>query len=175
MNALVKNPKNVIAMLIPEAGNFPNNGKLPLVMYDQALNLPVGGAPDHIESLIKSNGWGNSWRWGLYTYHHYHSTAHECLCIYKGSVRVQFGGKKGQIFEATVGDVLILPAGLTHKNVRCSSDFRTVGCYPAGQSPDMKYGKAGERPATDRNIARVSLPRLDPVYGAGGPLAKYWN
>ena len=175
MNTLLQRPKRIVVKHFPENGPFPNAGKLPLVIYDQALKLPKQGAPEAIEKLITSNGWGNSWRWGLYDYHHYHSTAHECLLIYAGSVRVQFGGPKGWAVEAQPGDVVILPAGLTHKNIGCSMGFRTVGCYPRGQSPDMMYGKPAERPAADRNIAQVALPKLDPVYGLGGELAKHWK
>lgn len=174
MNAIVQNPRNVFTKRFPENGTFPNSGKLPLVIYDQVLKLPKGGAPDEIEKLIRSNEWGNSWRWGLYDYHHYHSTAHECLCIYAGSVQVQFGGPGGWKIEAHPGDVVVLPAGLTHKNLRCSFGFRTVGCYPKGQSPDMMYGKAAERPMADRNIISVPLPRLDPIFGQGGSLSKHW-
>jgi uncharacterized protein YjlB len=175
MMDIIQPPKNVIVKYIPESGNFPNNGSLPLVIYDQALKLPEGGAPDRIEQVIASNRWGGAWRWGLYDYHHYHSTAHECLCIFSGSVSVQFGGEKGEVLTAEAGDVVILPAGLAHKNVRCSADFRTVGCYPAGQSPDMNYGKPGERPAADQHIVRVRLPQLDPIYGKAGSLAKLWS
>ena len=50
-----------------------------------------------------------------------------------------------------------------------------VGAYPAGQSPDMCYGKAGERPQADDRIAKLSLPDLDPVYGAEGPLTEFWK
>ena len=39
----------------------------------------------------------------------------------------------------------------------------------------MRYGKPGERPGTDREIARVGLPTGDPVRGGArrdrGPLA----
>ncbi|WP_168442414.1 cupin domain-containing protein [Pontiella desulfatans] len=175
MNAIVQQPKSTVVKLFPLNGNFPNNPKLPLVIYDQALKLPPDGAPDEIEKLIQSNGWGNSWRWGLYDYHHYHSTAHECLCIYRGTVTVQFGGEKGFKVVAEAGDVVILPAGLCHRNIQCSPRFRTVGCYPAGQTPDMKYGKPGERPAADRAIAAVPLPKLDPVYGKIGSLLKHWK
>lgn len=175
MNAIIQKPRNVIVKAFPENGNFPNAGKRPLVIYDQVLKLPRNNAPDFIEAIIKSNGWGNAWRWGLYDYHHYHSTAHECLCIYAGSVRVQFGGPRGFTVDAYPGDVILLPAGLTHRNVRSSLGFRTVGCYPKGQSPDMKYGKAAERSQADRAIAAVSLPQLDPIFGKGGELSKHWR
>jgi uncharacterized protein YjlB len=171
---MVQTPK-IITKRMAENGNFPNNAKLPLVVYAQALKLPKGGAPERIEQLIRFNRWGRPWRWGLYDYHHYHSTAHECLCIFSGSVRVRFGGEKGCVINAVAGDVIILPAGLAHKNIGCSADFRTLGCYPAGQAPDMKYGRPGERPAADRAIARVPLPLLDPVFGRSGPLAGLWK
>lgn len=175
MGTMVQKPRNVVVKRFKENGGFPNNPKLPLVIYDQVLKLPKDGAPDRIEKLIKTNGWGNAWRWGLYDYHHYHSTAHECLCIYSGSVQVQFGGGNAWSAVAQPGDVVILPAGLGHKNIKCSLDFRTVGCYPKGQSPDMKYGKPSERPAADKAIAAVPLPKFDPIYGLKGDLAKHWK
>ena len=65
MTDLVQQPKNVIVKLFPENGGFPNNGKLPLVVYRQGLRLPKDGAPDQIEKLVKANRWGGTWRWGL--------------------------------------------------------------------------------------------------------------
>jgi uncharacterized protein YjlB len=161
--------------LFPANGAFPNNPRLPLVVYQQALSLPPDGAPDEIDSLVRSNRWGGTWRWGLYTCHHYHSTAHECLCIFRGWVSVQFGGPGGPVVTAKAGDVLIIPAGLTHKNSKASADFLTLGCYPAGQSPDMKYGHANERPRADQEIATVPFPRLDPIYGACPPVFNLWR
>jgi uncharacterized protein YjlB len=50
-----------------------------------------------------------------------------------------------------------------------------VGAYPKGQENyDMNYGKEGERPQTDKNIANVPRPDTDPVYGSEGPLLKKW-
>jgi uncharacterized protein YjlB len=40
---------------------------------------------------------------------------------------------------------------------------------------DMRYGKPGERPAADERIARVGLPRKDPLHGADGPLSALWR
>lgn len=165
-----RNPK-IIRKLIKPNGGFPNNARLPLVVYQQAHKL----SPDELEQLIRRHGWGGSWRWGLYTYHHYHSTAHETLCVYCGRADIQFGGPGGPVVRVTAGDVVIIPAGLAHKNTRSTHDFRVVGCYPPHQSPDMQTGQPGERPATDRRIAAVPLPPTDPIYGSSGPLRHYWN
>lgn len=73
------------------------------------------------------------------------------------------------------GDVVVIPAGVAHKNLGASPGFALVGAYPAGQLWDMMYGKPGERPRADENIARVPLPEADPVYGAGGPLLAHWR
>jgi uncharacterized protein YjlB len=49
-----------------------------------------------------------------------------------------------------------------------------VGAYPPGQSWDMNYGKAGERPAAGQNIGQVPLPQTDPLFGSRGPLIDHW-
>jgi len=146
-----------------------------LLVYKGAFSSAENLDPGVIEKAFLKNGWKNSWRNGLYPFHHYHSTAHEVLGIYSGSVRVEFGGEDGLMIVAGAGDVLVLPAGLAHKNIWSSHDFRVVGAYPAGTSWDMNYGKDGERPETDENIARVPLPENDPVYGDEGKLLQHWN
>jgi uncharacterized protein YjlB len=165
----------LITHMIKEKAPFPNNGQLPLLVYKGAFSSADNLDPGAIEIAFLKNGWDNSWRNGLYPFHHYHSTAHEVLGIYSGSVRVEFGGEDGLMIVAGAGDVLILPAGLAHKNIWSSHDFRVVGAYPAGTTWDMNYGKEGERPETDENIARVPLPEFDPVYGEKGRLLKHWN
>ena len=39
---------------------------------------------------------------------------------------------------------------------------------------DMCYGKKGERPRADENIARVPLPATDPLCGEQGPRREEW-
>jgi uncharacterized protein YjlB len=165
----------VIAHLLVDDGTYPNNGKLPLLAYQGALCLGEQDPAAAIEALIRANGWGGSWRNGVYGFHHYHSTAHEVLGVYGGTAEVQLGGEDGVVVSIAVGDVVIIPAGVAHKNLGASRDFRVVGAYPRGQRPDMNYGKAGERPGADENIARVPLPTLDPIYGAHGPLLQQWR
>ena len=165
----------VIIELLADDGTFPNNAKLPLIVYQNAISLPQKEPARAIERIFHDNGWGGSWRNGIYPFQHYHSTAHEVLGIFSGKVRVQLGGPLGITIDGNAGDVIIIPAGVAHKNLGSSSDFRCVGAYPAGQTWDMNYGKPGERPASDKNIAAVPLPTTDPVYGKKSPMLKEWN
>ncbi len=165
----------IITRLLQDDGTFPNNEKLPLIVYKNAIDLSGGEGASKVENTFQVNGWGGSWRNGIYSYHHYHSTAHEVLGVYEGNARVQLGGPEGEVFEVEKGDVILIPAGVAHKNLESSSDFRVVGAYPEGQSWDMNYGKEGERPAADRNIEKVPLPDKDPVYGSVGPVHDHWR
>jgi uncharacterized protein YjlB len=167
-------PGRTVHHLLGDDGIFPNS-RFPLIVYPGALDLPDKDPASGFESLFESNQWGRSWRNGVYDFHHYHSTAHEVLGCYGGSARVQLGGEKGIIVEVCAGDVVIIPAGVAHKNLGSSRDFRVVGAYPLGQDPDMNYGKPEERPRTDRSIAAVPLPEADPVHGVKGPLFSFWK
>jgi uncharacterized protein YjlB len=167
------NEPKPLSLQLQDDGSIPNS-KFPLLIYQGALKLPASDPAALFEELFTSNHWSDSWRDGIYTYHHYHSTAHEVLGVYRGSATVQFGGERGTKQKVTAGDVIIIPAGVAHKNLGASSDFGVVGAYPAGQQWDMNYGQASERPQVDENIARVAMPEFDPVYGVDGPLKKSW-
>jgi uncharacterized protein YjlB len=171
---VVQTPSVLYHSLVDD-GIFPNNENLPLLVYRNALTSPARTQPESYEELFAAYAWGSSWRDGVYGFHHYHSTAHEVLGVYGGTAKVQFGGPRGVVLPVGAGDVVIIPAGVAHRNVGASLDFRCVGAYPPGQRWDMNYGKDGERPQADRNIARVLLPQADPVYGIHGPLEEYWR
>jgi uncharacterized protein YjlB len=157
--------------ILRDDGVFPNS-RLAVLIYRAALAKP--GAP-LFEEMFESNGWSSAWRNGLFSVHHYHSTAHEVLGIYSGRVKARLGGERGVAVELEAGDVVVIPAGVAHKNEGASADFRVVGAYPLGTAPDMNYGKPGERPGTDRNVARVAVPAADPVHGKRGALARLWG
>ena len=99
---------------------------------------------------------------------------HEVLGVYGGSAKVQFGGEDGIVHEIHQGDVILIPAGVAHRNLGSRDGFGVVGAYPEGQDWDMNYGRPGERPRADKNIARVPLPKMDPIYGLAGPLFEKW-
>jgi len=168
------NEPDVLLQPLEDDGMFPNS-RLPLLLYRRAMRLPGHDPATIFEQLFAANGWHGSWRNGIYPYHHYHSTAHEVLGVYRGSARVQLGGERGVVQEVHPGDVIIIPAGVAHKNLGSTGDFGVVGAYPEGQDWDMNYGRPGERPTADSNIRRVAPPKADPLYGIDGPLLEQWG
>jgi uncharacterized protein YjlB len=170
------NPPDAVTIeehLFADDGHVPNNPSLPLIVYRAALQTGPRCAAE-CERLFAENGWGAAWRNGIYVHHHYHSTAHEVLGIAAGSVRVLLGGESGKTVELRAGDVVVIPAGVAHKNEGASPDLVVVGAYPDGKSPDMCGPAAQHRERALRNIPEVPLPSLDPVFGKPGPLAKRW-
>lgn len=160
-------------LVLPATPEFPNSA-FPALIYPKAL--PAGAdLGDRFEALFAKHGWSGSWRNGLYRTHHYHSTAHEVLGVLRGNVTVRLGGPGGHSVELAAGDVAVIPAGVAHRNEQQSDDFSVMGAYPDGTGPDMQYGKPGERPGTDKTIARLAIPKLDPVFGATGGLSKLWR
>jgi len=174
MNETILVPE-VKSFLLADDGRIPNNPRLPLLLYGGALQLPERNPAATCEQLFAANGWGSGWRNGIYSFHHYHSTAHEVLAIANGTARVHFGGENGPIVAVKPGDVVVIPAGVGHKNLGASRDLLVVGAYPPGQRWDLCRGTPDERPWALENIARVPLPKTDPVYGKGGPLSSQWH
>ncbi len=155
-------------------GHVPNNSALPLIVYRGVLETGPDAAAD-CQALFAANDWSAAWRNGVYSHHHFHSTAHEVLGIIAGSVRVRLGGERGETVELRAGDVVVIPAGVAHKNDGASPNLLVVGAYPEGRSPDMCKPGAQERERALRNIRQVALPARDPVYGKSGPLLERWG
>jgi uncharacterized protein YjlB len=156
-------------------GIVPNNPKWPLVIYRSAVRFPQNSDPAALfEDLFAKNGWGGSWRDGIYRYLHYHSRTHEVLGVARGTATVQFGGPHGRMVEIKAGDVAILPAGTGHQCFSASADFLVVGAYP----PAGTYDECTDPEQHDRalkTVAKVARPRRDPVYGGKGPLLTAWT
>lgn len=140
---------------------FPNN-ILPVLYYPNALQLPSLFSSRQIKNMFEKNDWTNTWRNGIYTYHHYHSVSHEAMAIIRGKTTIQLGGDDGIELTIQKGDVLVIPAGVAHKNLGNEKDAIAIGGYPAGRDYDIKYGKPGERPGTDNNIKKLPVPFTDP-------------
>ena len=159
---------------VKDDGIFPNN-RLPILYYPEVLEFPKLFPAHAIKKLFQENNWGNNWKQGIYTYHHYHSITHEVLGVGKGETLLLLGGENGISILIQQGDVLIIPAGVAHINLGKENDVTCVGGYPDGRDYDMNYGKAGERPKARHNIASVPLPKTDPVFGKQGGLLEVWK
>lgn len=155
-------------------GAIPNNSRLPTVLYKKVLAFEQGD-PAAVQQMFKRNRWTGSWVNGIYSYHHYHSTAHEVLAVTRGNATVQFGGEKGKALHMEAGDLVVIPAGVGHCLLESSPGFQVVGAYPDGQNWDLCTGDPGERPGVLRNIRSVPLPVFDPVTGAKEPLLVHWK
>lgn len=158
---------------LEDDGVFPNS-HLPVLFYRNVLRVPPVFAATAVKMLFRKFGWGNAWKYGIFEYHHYHSITHEVLGIISGETELMLGGNHGITLNIRKGDVIIIPAGVAHKNNGRENQVTCIGAYPRGNKYDICYGYVGERPQADRNISQVSKPRLDPVFGNRGGLHNYW-
>ncbi|WP_075221759.1 cupin domain-containing protein [Acuticoccus yangtzensis] len=165
-------PAEIVRLSAPAAEGVPNNPALPAVVMRGAAEP----SPAALRRLFAAHGWGGMWQWSIFRYHHYHPDAHEALACVAGNAEVMLGGPAGDTVAVEAGDVMVLPAGYGHCRITSSDDFSVCGAYPAGQE-DYSTCRAGELPLDEaaRRIAAVPLPRMDPVFGAGGPLAAAWG
>ncbi|MFT4092066.1 MAG: cupin domain-containing protein [Niabella sp.] len=155
-------------------GNIPNN-KFPLLIYKSAFSQRGSKGGDWLEAHFAANGWTNTWRWGVYSFHHYHSTTHEVLGCFSGDALLHLGGENGKKINVQAGDIIVIPAGVGHKCISHSNDFTVLGAYPYNLSPDLMKGEKGERPAADKRIAKLKLPDTDPFAGKASGLTKIWK
>jgi uncharacterized protein YjlB len=164
----------------PELFHFADDGQIPnsrypLLLYRNVFSARGTAGAAWLEQRFAANNWTNSWRNGIFSYLHYHSSSHEVLGIYSGSATVQVGGSKGKAVSVQAGDVIVIPAGVGHQNLGSSADFGVVGAYPDGRTFDVLRGQPGERPKADQAIAALPIPTTDPLLGPSAGLVTTWT
>ena len=162
-----------IQLKFKDGGKIPNSS-LPLLIYKNVFSEEKADA-DFIKKHFEDRNWSNSWKNGVYDYHHYHSNTHEVMGVYRGFATIQFGGENGDKISIEEGDAVAIPAGVGHKLIESSDDFGVVGAYPDGMDYDILKGEDGERPKADENIKNVPIPDSDPVYGKVEGLLSLWG
>lgn len=159
---------------LEDSGVFPNS-ILPVVYYPHVLDLIPLFKANCVKQQFAKNHWVNAWKGGIFTYDHYHSSTHEVLGCVQGSTDVRLGGPGGVTLHIDAGDVLIIPAGVAHRNMGCEHQLTCIGAYPVGYDFDINTGQPGERPATDERIAQLPIPSYDPLYGFNEGLDLMWG
>lgn len=150
----------------------PNNPRLPVLIYPNAIAIKGDDPAALFEQTFSANGWPPQWRYGVYSYHHYHTEGHEVLGIASGHARLMLGGPGGRVVEVSSGDVVLLPAGTGHCNLDASDDFLVVGAYPPGQQADIC--REAPTKAQLASIDKLPFPNRDPVQGSQGAVHQYW-
>ena len=116
----------------PEQLSFEDDGVypgsvVPVLLYRAAITVDAQDRASVFERAFAQNDWRNSWRNGVYSFAHYHSTSHEVLGVYDGTATLRLGGKHCHTVEVRSGDVILIPAGVAHHNIGTSPDFGVVG------------------------------------------------
>lgn len=165
-----------ITRLFRDDGTIPNHPRWPLVLYRAPLVLDAsdGDPAAVLDALFAENGWGRSWRNGIYDFTHYHAQIHEVLGLARGSAEVEFGGPRGRVYALKPGDVAILPAGTGHRLVTASEDLLVVGAYPEQGKYD-EVTDSRQRLSSRERIAACPRPDRDPVYGEAAGICVLWN
>lgn len=167
-------PLKTDTYVFQDDGLIPNN-RLPLIVRQGAITPGSSDPAKPFEETFRRNGWTNTWRNGIFEFHHYHSSAHEVLGIAAGSASVRFGGEGGEVVGLTAGDVVVVPAGVGHALINQNGDLLVVGAYAEGRDYDTLRDDPKVIAEARKRIAQVPIPDADPVDGADGPLTKLWS
>lgn len=167
----------VDTIYLSENRPFPNH-TFPVLYYENILTEVLGEeyTPEDVIALFERNGYTDGWINGIMDRHHFHSNAHEALACTRGEVRVQLGGPHGEMLTIRKGDVLLLPAGTSHKRLDGSENFQIVGAYPTNNpEKDFQYGEESLYEQMKENIANVEKPLTDPVTSSPSNINEYWT
>ena len=146
------------------------NSRLPLLIYRNAVTVgPDGDIETVMLQSFQRNDWLNNWHYrGVYEYPHWHSTSHEVLGIVRGEILLRLGGAAQSRMTFQAGDVIIVPAGVSHTSLGGSDNVFMVGGYPEGRDWDLMVdGEVSEsemRLAVKRMMT-LPIPARDPITG----------
>ncbi|KAJ4982605.1 cupin domain protein [Stagonosporopsis vannaccii] len=163
------------------SSQFVPNNVFPALIYRGALPIPVD--QELAENICERNGWEKRGEWGEIRIPHFHPNTHECYAIIRGESRLALGrakenkGTDGIEVDVGVGDVIVIPAGVSHRSLRSKGGFRYIGVYPK-EAPRWRNNHCNGEESMDalaKEINNVPVPKYDPLFGENGPLCQTWK
>ena len=149
-------------VFLRDDGTFPNHPHHPVIIARSAFDGTTQQAQDRITHQQK---WTSPWIWGIFPYHHYHSTAWELLLGVEGHATIQLGGPDGPELLVQKGDLLLIPPGVAHKQLHATHDFALLGSYPtsggSGSVVDTLRGAPTDQQRA--NIQACLAPASEPI------------
>jgi uncharacterized protein YjlB len=164
----------VTVLRFRDDGKVPNS-EFPALVYRGAFE--PGLDREALSEAAERNGWYLDWMEpdAVFLFTHFHGTAHEALVVMAHHADLRLGGEEGQPLAVRAGDVVLIPAGVAHQRVSGHDEaFVVAGLYPRGQTWDLLRQNPADYEAAKKNIPALPLPSADPIYGADGPLLRYW-
>ncbi|CAB9520595.1 Cupin domain [Seminavis robusta] len=142
-------------------GTFPNNPDHPVMMAKDAFR----GSDQEARHLLQQAAWTSPWKWGIFPYHHYHSTAWELLLCVQGQADILLGGDvTGTMVTIHKGDVMLIPPGVVHKQMREQGGFALLGSYPKeGCSGPVDTVTKKPNQQERQNILDCVAPTFSPI------------
>ncbi|KAL5356125.1 hypothetical protein BJX96DRAFT_162212 [Aspergillus floccosus] len=175
-----------MVVLNPEAyyigkGKFVPNNPLPALVYRNVL--PQLLSSETAQAFCEANQWEKRGEWGPFWDAHFHPNTHECYAIIQGSSRLVLRRERhdanlgGVEVDVKAGDVVVVPAGVSHRSLTAEGGYRYIGVYPkACLKWRNNWCKGKENMALlEDEISKVIIPSHDPVYGEDGPLPVLWR
>ncbi|WP_130831748.1 hypothetical protein [[Erwinia] mediterraneensis] len=166
------NPQHL--MLATPDNGVPNN-PLPLIIWPRVVPAEEEDVASWFETTFAQHGWPPAWRYPIFPYTHYHPNTHELLGVGAGWAEVLFGGDNGRMVTLRVGDAVLIPAGVGHKQISASEDFFCVGAYPQGLEPQTERDRLEKLKVSQEQIRRVAVPASDPFEGKEGAMTAIWG
>lgn len=161
---LPNNKQQAFRLFMKSDGVFHNNLRYPTILVKNAV---TNKSQDECEQMIvRGNSWTSPWVWGIFPFHHYHSTAWELLVCVRGAADVQLGGQEGPVVAVEKNDLVLIPPGVAHKQLSSSGGFTLLGSYPMrGCSGSVDTLRESPTKQQVDNIEACIAPATEPILG----------
>ncbi|KAF2123429.1 hypothetical protein P153DRAFT_391522 [Dothidotthia symphoricarpi CBS 119687] len=165
---------------LPKTTNVPNS-ILPALIYRNVLPASINS--ELAKQFCENNDWEKRGEWGEIKIPHFHPNTHECYAIIRGTSRLALGrakqdaGTDGVEVDVSAGDVVVVPAGVSHRSLSSNDGYRYIGVYPKAAPRWRNNHCEGDESMEELSVEinNVAIPDSDPVFGLHGPLCQIWK